>query len=387
MNKSRIDKPLTISVALMLITGMVMVFSASSMVADSRFGSLTFFLQKQMVWSALSIGLMILFSSIDYRKYKQHGLPTITMAAALVLLIGLYPLGLKINGARRWYDLGLMNFQVSELAKMALILYFAWYLSTPGKNIRDLKTGLLPLIAVLGLTVSLVVFQPDLSTALMLVMISGSMLLISRVRWLHLFGFGLALVPAVILFLNRGGYQMGRLNSWLAGLDNPENAGGQVFQSLIGLGRGGWFGHSIGQSKQKFFFLPDSHTDFIFSIIGEEFGFIGTTIVLLGFMFILYRGLYIARRVPDTFGKFLAIGITLNIVLYALVNAAVVSMLLPATGLPMPFISYGGSHLLFLGVATGILLNISKHTQSLKPNWQNFREQRERLYNTVITEV
>jgi len=297
----------------------------------------------------------------------------------------LFAFGVKVNGARRWYSLGLMNFQPSELAKLALILHFAYYLSSSKKNIRNLKDGLLPLMAILFIVMLLIMMQPDLSTSLMVVMICGSILLVSQAKITHLAAFSLPVIPALILLLNRGGYQLNRLWEWLAGLSNPMNAGYQIKQSLIGLGRGGWFGVDLGHSKQKFFFLPDSHTDFIFSIIGEEFGFIGVSFILGVFMFILYRGLHIARRVPDTFGKFLAIGITLNIVLYALINAAVVSMLVPATGLPMPFISYGGSHLLFLGIATGILLNISRHTHPLSANYTDFRQQRVRLYNTVIT--
>jgi cell division protein FtsW len=161
----------------------------------------------------------------------------------------------------------------------------------------------------------------------------------------------------------------------------------QIKQSLIGLGRGGIFGQGLGQSKQKFFFLPDSHTDFVFSILGEEFGFIGTSLVLILFLIIFYRGIRLAFRAPDAFGKFLAVGITVNVVLIAFVNASVVSMLLPATGLPMPFLSYGGSNLLFLGVSIGILLNISRQTEgrSSATNWTEFSQKREQLFQTVIT--
>ena len=387
MKNGKVDLPLTISVTFLLMVGMVMVFSASSMMANNKFGSMTYFFQKQMMWSAISLILMIVFSRIDYKTFKKHKLPILGIAVSIVLLAGLFMFGIKVNGARRWYDLGLMNFQPSELAKLALILHFAYYLSSTKKNIRDLKKGLLPLMAILAVIVALVMAQPDLSTSLMLVMICGFLLLVSRVKILHLASFSLALVPVMIIILKRGGYQLGRIREWIAGLENPLNAGYQIKQSLIGLGRGGLFGQDLGQSKQKFFFLPDSHTDFIFSIIGEEFGFIGTTIVLLVFMFILFRGLHIARRVSDSFGKFLSIGITLYIVLYALVNAAVVSMVVPATGLPMPFISYGGSHLLFLGIAVGILLNISRNTQPITANYTDFSQQRERLYNTVITVV
>jgi len=240
------------------------------------------------------------------------------------------------------------------------------------------------LLLVLATVMAFVMIQPDLSTSLMLSMLAGSMLLISPVKLKHLGGLLLSLVPVVMIVLSRSGYQMRRVTEWLAGLHNPLNAGYQIKQSLIGLGQGGWFGQGLAQSKQKFFFLPDSHTDFIFSILGEEVGFLGATIVLVLFLFILYRGLHIARKVSDPFGKFLAIGITLEVVLYAFINAGVVSMLFPATGLPMPFISYGGSHLLFLGISIGILLNISRHAQSVKTNWNSFENKREQLYKTIL---
>ncbi len=386
MNKrQRVDIKLALSIIFLMLWGMVMVFSASSMMANSRFGSLTFFFQRQLLWGFLSFVLMIAFSMIDYKKYRLNQLPLFGILVTILLLVGLFVLGVRVNGARRWYHLYILNFQPSELAKLTLILYFAYYLSSPERNIKDLKKGFLPLMAVLALVLLPVVLQPDLSTSLMLALIAGSMLLVSQAKLRHLAIPALLTIPGVLFLLNRPGYQLRRVTEWLAGLHNPVNAGYQIKQSLIGLGQGGWFGLGLAQSKQKFFFLPDSHTDFIFSILGEEFGFLGTTVVLIVFLFILYRGMYIARKAPDSFGKFLAIGITLDVVLYAYINAGVVSMLFPATGLPMPFISYGGSHLLFLGVAMGILLNISRHTQPAKANWEGYANNQERFRKTILT--
>jgi len=327
---------------------------------------------------------MVVFSNINYKVLKQYKLPEAGIVISIVLLIGLFAFGVRMNGARRWYDLGVGSFQPSELAKLAIIIYFAYYLSSSKKNIRDLKSGLLPLLGILGILMVLIASQPDLSTALMLGVVGGTLLLISRAKISHLAMLSLLLIPALIFGINRQGFRLRRLNEWLAGWENPMNAGYQIKQSLIGLGRGGMFGQSLGQSKQKFLFLPDSHTDFIFSIIGEEWGFIGTTLVLIAFMVIFYRGLVIARRVPDPFGKFLAVGIVLNIVVYALINAAVVSMLIPATGLPMPFISYGGSNLLLLGAAMGILLSISRQMTPAGANYVDYKQNRERYLKTVI---
>ncbi len=384
MKKGRVDLTLVIVVTFLLAAGMVMVFSSSSMIAVNKYGSLTHFFLKQMMWSALALLLMILFSNINYKTLKKYKFPEAGIVISFLLLIGLFVLGVKMNGARRWYDLGVGSFQPSELTKLAVIVYFAFYLSSSKKNIRNMKSGLLPLLGILVGLMVLIAVQPDLSTALMLGVVGGTLLLISRAKLSHLALLSLPLIPAVILGINRQGFRLRRLYEWLAGWDNPLNAGYQIKQSLIGLGRGGMFGQNLGQSKQKFLFLPDSHTDFIFSIIGEEWGFIGTTLILIAFMIIFYRGLVIARRVPDPFGKFLAVGIVLNITVYALINAAVVSMLVPATGLPMPFISYGGSNLLFLGAAMGILLNISRQMTPAGANYGDFKQNRERYLKTVI---
>ncbi|MCD4692854.1 MAG: putative lipid II flippase FtsW [Calditrichales bacterium] len=386
MKNGKVDLVIASCVTLLLMIGLIMVFSASSMMANSNFGSLTYFFRKQVLWGVVTIILMIIVSKIDYRKLKNQSRPLLFIGISIALLFGLFLFGVKIKGACRWYSLGIINFQPSELAKIALIIYFAHFLSSRGERLNDFKTGLMPLMFISVIILFPIMLQPDLSTALMIALITGIMLFISRVKIKYIVGMALPMIPLVIYMMSANFYQRSRVSDWLNALSNPLNAGYQVKQSLIGIGRGGWLGYGVGQSKQKFFFLPDSHTDFIFSIIGEEFGFIGTTIILGLFLIILYRGVRIAARVPDTFGKFLAVGITMNIVLYAFINTAVVSMLLPATGLPMPFISYGGSHLVFMGLSVGVLLSISRHTSlaGASNNWDEFKEKRERLFNAVI---
>ncbi len=384
---TKVDFGFAIAVTMLLLAGMVMVFSASSMVAVDKFGSLTYFFRKQMLWGAISFLLMLTVSRFDYRRLDKRYVAFLGVGISILLLLGLFVLGVKVNGARRWYHLGFMNFQPSELAKLTLIIYVAHYLGSAKKNIRDLYTGVLPLMVVILLVLVPILIQPDLSTTMMIALIIGTMLFISRMRITHILMMMLPLIPVALFLMQRQSYQQGRISSYLRALKDPLSAPYQIKQSLIGLGRGGLIGQGLAHSKQKFIFLPDSHTDFIFSILGEEWGWIGTTIILGLFVFLLYRGLKIVNRTPDAFGKYLALGITLNIVYYAFVNAGVVSMMLPATGLPMPFISYGGSHLVLLGISVGVLLNISRtrSTAGIKANWEDFKQKRERLYRTVLS--
>lgn len=384
--RGKVDYMIAAAVTLLLLIGLIMVFSASSMVADNNFGSLTYFFRKQILWGGIAFIMMLVFSRLNYQRLKDHHKPGIFVIVSIVLLAGLFIFGVRINGATRWYHLWLMNFQPSESAKIALIIYFAYMLSNPKKNLSNFKEGLMPLMLMLISVLLLIMMQPDLSTSLMIGIICFSMLFVSRVKMIHIAALGLPLIPAMI-YSTVNGYQSKRILNWIEGWENPLLASYQVKQSLIGLGRGGYFGQGLGQGKQKFLFLPDSHTDFIFSIIGEEFGFIGTTLILALFLFILFRGLYVVRKTSDNFGKFLALGFTLNIVFYALINAGVVSRILPATGLPMPFISYGGSNLLFLGISIGILLSISRQSSPMdaSANWNDIRNKREKLFSRVIT--
>ncbi|MBD3226115.1 MAG: stage V sporulation protein E, partial [Caldithrix sp.] len=305
----------------------------------------------------------------------------------IILLAGVFALGITRNGATRWYSVLGINFQPSELAKIAVVIYLASFLAETKKEINNVKEHLFPLILILGLIIGLIIVQPDFSTSMLLALIAGSMLFISPLRLKYILSFILALLPVVIFTIMRGGYQAERIKIWLAGLNDPMQASYQIKQSLIGLGRGGWLGHGLGNSRQKLQFLPDSHTDFIFSIIGEELGLLGTSVVMICFFVLMYRGFHIARKTDNAFGKFLAIGITLNIVYYGIINASVVSILLPPTGLPMPFLSYGGSHLLFVGIGVGILLNISRQTETAVDSKKSssYRQRREQMYRKVLT--
>jgi len=382
MKNNKIDLVIAVCIICLTMFGLVMVFGASSMMAVNTYDSLTHFFKKQVLWAIVTIGLIITFSKFDYNTFKRDGIPVLLVLMSIALLIGLFFFGREINGAKRWYALGLMNFQPSELARISLIIYLSYVLTRKGTNIKDFKEGLLPKLIIIAMILIPIFLQPDLSTSLMVAMIAFIMLYLAGAKVKHLLGMTLPVIPLIILIMRTNSYQWQRILNWSKGLSNPLDAVYQIKQSLIGLGSGGWTGVGIGESKQKWLFLPDSHTDFIFSIIGEEFGFIGTSLVLFVFLILLFRGLRLARISTDPFAQMLAAGITVNMVLYAFINAAVVTSLVPATGLPMPFISYGGSHLVFLGISSGILLNISRHTGI--ENWEEFKQKREAITSTFM---
>jgi cell division protein FtsW len=360
MSKSKTDLWLIIAVTLLLITGIIMVFSASALVAHERYVSILYYSRKQILWGFVCIVALFIFSRIDLKIFTTKGLPLALVLVHVLFLIGLFFWGAMVNGARRWYNLGLGSFQPSELVKIALIIYFADIFSRKGELLHDWQKGLLPHIFLLALVLIPILLEPDLGTAVMIVLIISVMVLLSSVRAKHILAGIFLVMPLVLLKIRSSSYQLDRIYSWWNNLSNPLGSGYQVKQSLIGLGSGGLLGSGLGTSRQKFYFLPDSHTDFVFAIVGEEIGFIGTTLVLLLFLVILWRGISIAKRADNAFLQYCAVGATMSLVLYALINAAVVTMLIPTTGVPLPFLSYGGSSLLSAGIAVGILLNISR---------------------------
>ena len=380
------DGLLVAAVTMLLTIGLIMVFSASAVVAEEKYGSLLYYSRKQILWGFLCILTIFIFSRVKYTNYSKKGLPLIGILASFALLIGLFVWGDVVNGARRWYNLGFASFQPSELAKIALIVYFADIFSRKGEILRNWKKGLLPHIILFCLIVIPILFQPDLGTVVMISMIISIMAFLSNIRFKHVLAGVTFLVPAAFIKIQSSDYQISRINNWIENLTNPLGSGHQIKQSLIGLGKGGIVGSGIGTSKQKFFFLPDSHTDFVFSILGEEAGFIGTSVVLILFLIILWRGISISKRAPSAFAQFLSIGLTMHLVLYAFINVAVVTMLVPTTGLPMPFISYGGSSLIGVGLSVGILINISRsaHQPGMDSKLEQFREDRKIFYNNLM---
>ncbi|HHM02373.1 MAG TPA: putative lipid II flippase FtsW [Caldithrix abyssi] len=366
--KGKVDLVLGVAVFLLIIAGPLMVYSASTIFAQNLKVPQPpdFFFKKQMYWALLAIIAILVTSRLSVRYFNRPKLIAAINVLSFILLLTVLLAGKEIKGAHRWFNLGFANFQVSELTKLAVIMFFAHWLSSRDMTAGRYRETALPMFMVLGGSMLLIMVQPDLGTALLLGTIAMSMVFVSRFKLRHLLATVLPAIPVVIIYLGLRPYQLQRIQNWFKGLSDPLAASYQVRQSIVAIGSGGFSGLGFGESRQKLLFLPDAHTDFIFSIIAEEMGLIGATIILGVFMLILFRGLRIARKAPDAYSRFLAFGLTLNIVLYAFMNIAVVSGLVPATGIPMPFISYGGSHMLFMGVSVGILLALSR-TVAVEP--------------------
>ncbi len=371
MLHQRIDLPLLVSSLLLLGVGSVMVYSASSAVAEEMFsGDSGFFVKRYLVRLILGIVILVLFASLDYQKQKKWS--PVWMAIGLVFLILVFVpgLGMTIRGATRTLDLFSMTIQPAEGIKIALVVYLAYWLEKNQNVIDRFVMGLLPGLAVVGATCLLIVLQPDYGTAIVLAVTSFAMLYVGRARLLHLAGAVAVMLPVLFFKLYTSTHSRQRLMAYFDRIFgssveqtvNLQGADYQLQQALIGLGTGGVFGIGLGQSRQKFLFLPDPHTDFVFAVIGEELGFLGSLAVLGLFVVFAWRGIRIARMAPDAFGFYLASGLTILITLHVVVNIGVVTGLLPTTGLPLPFLSYGGSWLLFCMMSIGILLNISRMT-------------------------
>jgi cell division protein FtsW len=308
------------------------------------------------------IGIVALFvgMSIDYKKYKKLTKPALILS--VLLLIMTLVLGGETKGSARWLRMGGFGFQPSEFAKFALLFHLCTLIAVKGETMKDFKRGFLPMMIWIGSVSSLVLIQPNFSTGTMIVLLSLIMLFMARARFLHLIMTAAVLVPVLAGYMVSAPYRMARIKSFFAGTADAETMNYQLWQGIIGFGNGGIFGLGPGESKQRDFFLPESYGDFVFSIVGEEYGFIGTIAFMGLFLLIMLRGFKIAKAARDEFGRLLAIAITCTTTLYALVNAGVTLGILPTTGLPMPFVSYGGSSLLFSSFSIGVLLNISTQT-------------------------
>jgi cell division protein FtsW len=328
-----------------------------------------------MLWDC--VGLLALFISmrVDYHHWQRWSYPLLGISwlgLALVLVIG--PV---IKGARRWIHLGPISFQPSEVAKLALILSLASFLDRRQSQLKDFTKGFLPAMAMIGITCGLMVLEPDLGSPMMLGAVSIMLLFLAGARWKHLIQTGLATLPPLYFLLFHVGYRRRRLMAFLNPWSDAQNAGYQITQSILAFGSGGVFGKGLGASTLKLLYLPDPHTDFIFPIIGEELGFVGAVGLILIFIFWGLRGWQTAKRAPDLFGQLVAAGITSWVLLQAAINMGVSCGLLPTKGLPLPFISFGGSSLVITMVAVGTLLNIS--AQGHWERIQSYRKMRVKL--------
>ncbi len=357
--RNHIDLPTLIVVLTLMVLSLGVVYSASSTWAMEKFGESNRLLNLHALKVLLGLVALFFGMTIDYKKYRKLTKPAVIAAIGFLMITMI--LGGEVKGAARWLRFGGLSFQPSEFAKFALLFHLCTLISTKGEMIKDFKKGFLPMMIWIGSVAGLVLLQPNFSTGSMIILISLVMLFISRARFSHLLGTAAAALPLLVVVAITRPHVMQRINSFLDG-----SAGGgqnyQLWQGIIGFGNGGIFGVGPGESKQRDFFLPESYGDFVFSIVGEEYGFIGTMFFLALFLLLMLRGFKIAKFARDEFGRLLAIGITSLIILYALVNAGVTLGVLPTTGLPMPFVSYGGSSLLFTAYAVGVLLNISAQT-------------------------
>lgn len=347
---------------LLVFVGLVMVFSASAVMAKERFGSPYTFMWKQLTWAVAGLAAMLVAMKIDYRRFKHPAFVFSLLGITTLMLISVFFLD-RSHHTHRWFRAGPLSFQPSELAKPALILFLAYFLEKRIKAIDDWRKTLLPAIAPTGLFLLLIVFQPDLGTAIACAGITAAVLFVAGMR-LRYFGYAflISLVPLYFLIFHVG-YRRGRILAFLNPYADPKGTGFHIIQSMIAVGSGGITGMGLMEGKQKLFYLPEPHTDFIFAVTAEELGFVGAMVVVLLFAVFLWRGARCALKTQDPFGRLLAVGITSMVVLQALINISVVLGLMPTKGIPLPFVSYGGSSLFVTLACVGLLLNITKQAE------------------------
>jgi cell division protein FtsW len=352
------DKTLFLATLLLVCASVVMVYSASAVQAQALHQTPAFYLYKQLAWTVLGVMIMLVVMRIDYRHYRKPALIWPLVAGAVILLVAVFFFE-PINGANRWIDLGVVNVQPSELAKLVAILFTVALLERRMHRVNEPAYALAPIGVVTIAFTSLIVIEPDLGTAAVLVGVVLTVVFAAGLSYRYLFGAVLVLLPVLAAFLATS-FRWKRLlvfwNPWI----DPLGTGYQIINSLVAVGSGGWFGTGLGEGVQKLYYIPEPHTDFILAVIAEELGLLGTTVTLVCFVVIAWRGLRASLVAPDRFGSLLALGLTMMITLQACVNMSVVINLLPTKGIPLPFVSSGGSSLLANLVAMGILLNISQ---------------------------
>jgi cell division protein FtsW len=353
------------TVAALCAFGLVMVFSSSEVSGYLEYGNASYYFQRQIIWLVLGAVLGLLALGFDYHRLRGLAPIGAVVVVALLVLVLVPHIGVVRNGARRWFGVGSVTFQPAEAAKIVAVVYLARWLEKSTDRVRSLRRGLLPFLAMLGGLVGLVLLEKDLGTSAILAAIAVAMFLVAGARWRHLVAVLAMAVGAMAVLIKLEPYRYSRMLTYLNPWADSLNTGFQGVQSVLALGSGGLLGVGLGNSIQKYQWLPEAHTDFIFAIIGEELGLVGTVLVLLLFCFLAYRGYRAALRAPDTFGLLLATGITTWLIFQAFVNMAAVTLTLPTTGIPLPFISFGGSSLSVSLAAVGLLLNIS--AQGVKP--------------------
>lgn len=345
---------------ILICIGVVMIYSASSVWAQDRYKDGIFFLKRHLAFILIGAALSFLVMSFDYRALRKYAKPLLFFALILLILVLIPGLGREVGGARRWFRFGIFSFQPSEFANLAMLIYIADFISRKKAQMKDLWSGFLPPLMVLGFTVVLILAQPDLGSSLALGMIVFMLIFTSGADVRHLGGVILLAIPVLYVLIFSVPYRRMRITAFLNPWADPKGSGFQLIQSNIALGSGGLFGTGLGHSNQKLFYLPAAHTDFIFSIIGEELGLVGTLSICFLFIGFILQGFKVVKNSGDTFGHFLSLGIVSMIALKAVINMGVSSGIFPTKGLPLPFISYGGSSLIFDMIGVGLLLNVAR---------------------------
>jgi cell division protein FtsW len=351
------------TIVVLNLVGLVMVLSSSSVEALANYGSSWLFFKRQLAWTIMGLGGLAVTCRVDYRQLRRFVGPLLCVSTFLLLLVLVPGVGIAVNGSTRWLGRGSWRFQPSELAKFALLVFCADVLTRRAANVGDWRSVLRPVGLMFCFFGGLVMLQPDMGTTIVLAMVTGTILFVGGLRLRHLAlvvfgGLGAGTLLAVV-----EPYRRARLLSFIDPFADPRSGGYQVAQSLIALGSGGWTGVGLGAGRAKWLFLPNAHTDFIFAVIGEELGLVGCALVLFLFGVLAVLGVRAALRAPDRFGTLLAAGITGWIVGQAIVNVGAVTGMLPVTGVPLPFVSFGGSALLFTMCATGVLLNVARQSR------------------------
>ncbi|MBI4482484.1 MAG: putative lipid II flippase FtsW [Acidobacteria bacterium] len=355
------DKWLFLTMTALVLFGLVMAYSASAPLSAQRYGAGHHLFLRQLGWALLGWIAMLGAMRIDYWHYDSKRVVALALLLAGVLLMA--ALGFpSVNGSRRWIRLGTFSFQPSEAAKPALLLFLAFYLSRRGHAINQLTRNLLPCLAVVGAFLGLILLESDLGTAVCLALVVTVVLFVGGLSVAYFAGLAALCASVVLYMVTQVSYRWERIVAFLDPWSDPLRSGYQIIQSLIAVGTGGISGAGLGQGKQKLFFLPYPHSDFIYAVIGEEVGLVGSVLVLLAFLLFFWRGMRTAVRAPDPFGSYLALGLTLVIVLQAMIHISVALSLVPTKGIPLPFVSMGGSSMLVSLAMAGVLLNISHHS-------------------------
>ncbi len=356
IKKAGVDIGFLAVVIMLLVFGLIMVFSASYPSANYKYGDGLYFIRKQALWAIIGVGAMLVTMKIDYRKYKKYAMPiAVVTLVLLVLVLASSP----IKGSRRWLGFGSFSFQPSEAAKIAVIIYFAASLSVIREQIRDFKV-LLRYIFMLGVVMGLLLLEPHFSVCLIIGAVAVIMLLVAGAKFKHFGMLALVAVPLLIAVAMKADYRMDRLNMYLNPFLDPQGDGWQIIQSLYAIGSGGLFGLGFGNSRQKYMYVSEPQNDFIFAIVCEELGIVGAFVIIILFGILVWRGIKIAINAPDAFGGLLVTGIVSLVGVQTFLNIAVVTKLIPTTGISLPFFSAGGSSLVFLMAAMGMVLNVSK---------------------------